>query len=99
LARELVARPAVLLLDDTTSALDPETELRVLANLRASTAAGTILMVASRPSTIAAASEVLYVADDGSVHQGTHERLMESLPGYRALLEAFDDDRRGKRVG
>jgi len=96
LARELVGRPAVLLLDDTTSALDPETELRVLANLRASGMAGTILMVATRPSTIAAASAVLYVADDGSVHQGTHEHLMDALPGYRALLEAFDDDRRGK---
>ncbi len=99
LARELVARPAVLLLDDTTSALDPETELRVLANLRASRLVGTIVMVASRPSTIAAASAVLYLDDAGRVHEGSHEELMAARSGYRELLEAFDDERRGTGEG
>lgn len=99
LARELAARPALLLLDDTTSAVDPETELRILENLRASRLVGTILMVASRPSTISAASHVLYIDSDGGVHQGTHDRLMASSRGYRELLEAFDDDRRAGAEG
>ena len=66
LARALVRRPALLLLDDTTSALDPATEAAVLANLRRAFGETTVLMVASRPSTIALADEVLYLADGES---------------------------------
>ena len=61
LARALVRRPALLLLDDTTSALDPATEAAVLGNLRGALAGTTVLMVASRPSTIALADEVVFL--------------------------------------
>ena len=61
LARALVRRPALLLLDDTTSALDPATEGAVLGNLRGALAGTTVLMVASRPSTIALADDVVYL--------------------------------------
>ena len=76
LARALVRRPALLLLDDTTSALDPATEAAVLANLRASLAGTTVLMVASRPSTIALADEVVYLAGGRVVDHGPHDDLM-----------------------
>ena len=62
LARALVRRPSLLLLDDTTSALDPATEAAVLGNLRGALAGTTVLMVASRPSTIALADEVVFLA-------------------------------------
>ena len=62
LARALVRHPTLLLLDDTTSALDPTTEAAVLANLRGALAGTTVLMVASRPSTIALADEVVYLS-------------------------------------
>jgi ATP-binding cassette, subfamily B, bacterial len=65
LARALVRRPSVLLLDDTTSALDPPPSPQVLGNLRTSLAGHTVLMVASRPSTIA-------LADRGGVHGERH---------------------------
>ena len=64
LARALVVQPALLLLDDTTSALDPTTERAVLANLRRTLAGTTVLMVASRPSTIALADDVVYLERD-----------------------------------
>ena len=99
LARALTHRPALMLLDDTTSALDPHTELHVLANLRTTDLVSTMVMVASRPSTIAAVDKVLYIDDRHQVHMGDHEQHMESIPGYRELMEAFDDDRRGTGVG
>ena len=98
LARALVRRPRLLLLDDTTSALDPSTELRVLDNLVRSDLAGTVLMVASRPSAIAVADDVIFMAPSGRVEQGSHSDLVASSPGYRALIEAFDDDRRERAV-
>jgi ATP-binding cassette subfamily B protein len=93
LARALVRDPAVLLLDDTTSALDPSTEAKVLANLRTAMSGTTIVAVASRPSTIALADEVLYLDDGVVVAHGSHDELMLTVPGYRALIEAFEHDR------
>lgn len=93
LARALVRRPALLLLDDTTSALDPTTEARVLDNLRRTLRDITVIAVASRPSTIALADEVLYLADGMVVAHGTHDELMEQSAAYRELMQAFEHDR------
>lgn len=93
LARALVRRPALLLLDDTTSALDPSTELAVLDNLRTALDHTTIVMVASRPSTIALADDVLFMAQGRILDHGKHERLMHDVPAYRELVEAFETDR------
>jgi ABC-type multidrug transport system fused ATPase/permease subunit len=93
LARALVRRPALLLLDDTTSALDPTTEAKVLANLRATLADTTVVAVASRPSTIALADEVLYLADGRVEAYGTHDELMAASPSYAELMQAFEHDR------
>ncbi len=93
LARALVRRPAVLLLDDTTSALDPSTEARVIANLRAALTTTTVVAVASRPSTIALADDVLYLVDGQVAAHGLHDDLMATVPAYRQLIEAFEHDR------
>ncbi len=94
LARALVRRPSLLLLDDTTSALDPATEAAVLGNLRGMLTGTTVVMVASRPSTIALADEVVYLAAGEVVDHGRHSELISRQPGYRALVEAFETDRR-----
>jgi ABC-type multidrug transport system fused ATPase/permease subunit len=94
LARALVRRPSLLLLDDTTSALDPATERAVLTNLRGALAGTTVLMVASRPSTIALADEVIYVERGTVVDHGTHDELIARRLSYRRLVEAFEADRR-----
>ena len=99
LARALVRRPSLLLLDDTTSALDPATERAVLANLRGALRGTTVLMVASRPSTIALADDVIYVERGTVVDHGTHIELMARSDPYRQLVEAFEADRAGVTAG
>jgi ABC-type multidrug transport system fused ATPase/permease subunit len=93
LARALAGKPVALLLDDTTSSLDPGTEARVLANLRETLRDTTVVAVASRPSTIALADDVLYLDDGQVVAHGRHEKLMITVPQYRRLMEAFEHDR------
>jgi ATP-binding cassette, subfamily B, bacterial len=93
LARALVRKPSLLVLDDTTSALDPTTESIVLANLRARLHEASVLIVASRPSTIALADDVVYVAGGRVAAHGTHDELMKTEPDYRQLVEAFESDR------
>jgi ABC-type multidrug transport system fused ATPase/permease subunit len=93
LARALARRPRLLLLDDTTSALDPSTEQAVLDHLRRELSDTTVVMVASRPSTIALADDVVYVDGGRIAAHGTHDELMASVPAYRELVEAFEADR------
>ncbi|MGB0114234.1 MAG: ABC transporter ATP-binding protein [Ilumatobacteraceae bacterium] len=93
LARALVREPSLLVLDDTTSALDPATEAIILENLRTRLSRSSVLMVASRPSTIALADDVVFVVDGGVAGHGTHDELFQSNPVYRELVEAFESDR------
>jgi len=93
LARALVREPAVLILDDTTSALDPRTEAVVLDNITASLEHSTVMMVASRPSTIALADDVVMIVGGRVVGHGPHERLMAELDEYSELVAAFESDR------
>jgi ATP-binding cassette, subfamily B, bacterial len=95
LARALIRRPSLLILDDTTSALDPATEATVLERLRSSLSEATVLLVASRPSTIALADEVVFVEAGRVSAHGVHADLMASSPSYRRLVEAFESDRAG----
>jgi ATP-binding cassette, subfamily B, bacterial len=99
LARALVRRPALLLLDDTTSALDPATEARVVSNLRSELDHATVLMVASRPSTIALADHVVFLHDARVVATGTHNELLLSNDTYRTIMEAFEVDRSALEPG
>jgi len=93
LARALVREPSLLLLDDTTSALDPATEARVIASLRTALSDATVLMVASRPSTIALADRVVFLHDAHLQATGTHAELLVSNDLYRSIMEAFEHDR------
>jgi len=93
LARALVREPKLLVLDDTTSALDPSTEAVVLENLRSRFDDTSVLIVASRPSTIALADDVVFVLDGHVAAHGAHSNLMATQSAYRELLEAFETDR------
>lgn len=92
-ARALAAEPRLLLLDDVTSALDPTTEALVLRNLGDELRGVTTVLVASRPSTIALADEVVYLDEGRVVDQGCHDDLFARHAGYRELVEAYARER------
>jgi ATP-binding cassette subfamily B protein len=86
LARAILARPSVLVLDDPLSALDVHTEEKVSRALRQVLAGTTALVVAHRPSTVALADKVALLADGVIVTLGTHAELLRTQPRYRHLM-------------
>lgn len=95
LARAILARPRILVLDDTLSALDMHTEATVTAALRSVLADVTGVVVAHRASTVLLADKVALLDTDGGpatvTHVGTHEELLATVPRYRYLLAADDE--------
>jgi ATP-binding cassette subfamily B protein len=89
LARAVVRKPRLLVLDDATSAVDPAVEARILDALRDSDAPATVVVVAYRQATIALADEVVWLAGGQVLARGTHERLLAEVPGYAALVRAY----------
>jgi len=92
LARALVRRPRLLVLDDATSAVDPSVEAAILRGLRSSDLPATVVVVAYRRSSITLADEVVYVADGRVLAHGSHDELMREVPGYARLLQAYEVD-------
>ncbi|WP_235734823.1 ABC transporter ATP-binding protein [Nocardioides alcanivorans] len=92
LARALVRRPRLLVLDDATSAVDPEVEARILAALRDGDASGSLLVVAYRKATISLADEVLHLADGRIVDRGTHTELLARSERYADLVNAYEQE-------
>ncbi|HZC72904.1 MAG TPA: ABC transporter ATP-binding protein [Jatrophihabitans sp.] len=86
LARAVLGRPRVLVLDDPLSALDVHTEAQVEEALRRVLASTTALVVAHRPSTVLLADRVALLDDGRIAAVGTHSELLETVPGYRRLL-------------
>ncbi len=86
LARAVVGRPEVLVLDDPLSALDIHTEAQVEAALRSVLASTTALVVAHRASTVMLADRVALVQDGRITAIGAHSELMAGTPAYRDLL-------------
>ncbi|MEU7475386.1 ABC transporter ATP-binding protein [Lentzea sp. NPDC042327] len=92
LARAVVGRPAVLVLDDPLSALDVHTEAEVEAALRRVLHGVTALVVAHRPSTVQLADRVALLVDGRIAAVGSHRELLETNDEYRRLLSSTDDE-------
>jgi ATP-binding cassette, subfamily B, bacterial len=93
LARAVIGRPRVLVLDDPLSSLDVHTETLVEDALASALADTTGLLVVHRPSTVALADRVVLLLDGTVAATGTHGQLMASEPAYAAVLSATDDER------
>ncbi len=92
LARAIIGRPAVLVLDDPLSALDVHTESLVQDALRPLLDSSTVFLVVHRPSTVALADRSILLEEGRLVAVGSHHDLLEQEPRYRAVLsEAVED--------
>jgi ATP-binding cassette, subfamily B, bacterial len=90
LARALVRRPRLLVLDDATSAVDPHVEAAILAGLRAASHGTTVVVVAYRKGTIALADEVVFIANGRVADHGTHLELVARDDHYRTIVDAYE---------
>lgn len=88
IARALLTRPKILILDDSTSAVDVETETRIQDALEEQMGRRTTLVVAQRISTVLKADKIV-VLDRGRIAaEGTHRELVETSPVYREIFES-----------
>jgi ABC-type multidrug transport system fused ATPase/permease subunit len=85
IARLLLARPRVVILDEATAHLDSESEVAVQEALAAALAGRTALVIAHRLSTIRAADAILVIEDGRVVERGTHDELLEAGGRYAVL--------------
>ena len=99
LARALITDPAILILDDATSAIDAAVEAQIHATLRKVMAGRTTLLIAHRRSTLQLADRIAVLDEGRLVDEGTHEELTARCPLYRLLLAGPGDDAEGIDAG
>lgn len=87
IARALMKDAPILILDDSVSAVDTETERTILGNLRETRAGRTTILIAHRISTIEQMDKVIYLEDGAVTAVGTHEELYEKCRAYRHMVD------------
>ncbi len=88
IARALLPQPGILILDDSTSAVDVQTEARIQEALSQNARAQTRLIVAQRVAAVLKAHKILVLDDGAIVAEGTHQELLESSPVYPEIYES-----------
>lgn len=92
LARAIIRRPRLLVLDDATSAVDPAVERQILTRLREGTTDMTVVVIAYRMATIHLADQVAVIDRGRVLAQGQHEELLRSQPVYAGVVGAYARD-------
>jgi ATP-binding cassette subfamily B protein len=85
IARALLLKPSILILDDSTSSVDVETETKIQNAMKTWLDESTSFVVAQRISTVLNADKIVVVDEGKIVAQGTHKELMQSSPVYQEI--------------
>ena len=88
IARAMLKKPAILILDDSTSAVDSATEAAIRESFRKNLADTTVIIIAQRISSVQYADEILILDDDHIAGQGTHEELLAGNPIYQEIYQS-----------
>ena len=90
IARALLCNPAILVLDDSTSSVDLQTEKTIETNIKAACRETTLLRIAQRISSVLSA-DIIFVLDNGKISGfGTHSSLLSQNPVYREIYYSQD---------
>jgi len=87
IARALMKNAPILILDDSVSAVDTDTEKVILQNLRENRQGKTTILIAHRISTIEGLDKIVFVEDGRIVAVGSHEQLLSACPAYERMVE------------
>ena len=85
IARALVSKPEILILDDSSSALDYKTDAALRKAIRENHAGATTIIIAQRISSILSLDHIIVLDEGRMIGYGTHEELLESCPMYRDI--------------
>ena len=99
IARALLKKPRILILDDCTSALDATTEAKVLTGIRRESAGMTVLLVSQRISTVMKADHILCMEDGRICGFGSHQELMMDCEPYKAIYRSQIGDEEQPKGG
>jgi len=88
IARAMLRKPAILILDDSTSAVDSATEAAIRASFAKNLKDTTVIIIAQRISSVRYADEILILDDDHIAGRGTHEQLLAGNPIYQEIYQS-----------
>lgn len=88
IARAMLRKPAVLILDDSTSAVDSATEAAIRESFAKNLKDTTVIIIAQRISSVQYADEILILEDDHIAAHGTHDELLQSSPIYQEIYQS-----------
>ena len=88
IARAMLRKPAVLILDDSTSAVDSATEAAIRESFRKNLKDTTVIIIAQRISSVQYADEILILEDDHIAARGTHEELLRTSTIYQEIYQS-----------
>lgn len=98
IARAILGQPPILLMDDPTAAIDPETEQEILTSMERAMRGRTTFVVAHRLSTLRRADQIIVLDKGRIVQQGTHAELMHEIGSYRAIADLQIVDAESNRL-